>query len=93
MKDLGESYTGPVKYMSQRDAPLDIPLEVVKKLFVAMDQDMDDFISVDELLGYVRTNELSIETETVIEMFNHAASYRRVTQQSQLQNPLAIEEI
>jgi len=54
---------------------------------------MDDFIAIDELLNYVRINEIQIETSTVIDMFNHAASFRRVTQQSQLQNPLSIEEI
>jgi hypothetical protein len=49
MKDLGEEYHGPSKYLNQRDAPLEIPPEVVKKLFQAMDQDLDDRISVQEL--------------------------------------------
>ena len=47
MKSLvpGQDYFGPPKYLSQRDAPLDIPPEVVKKLFSAMDVDMDDKIT------------------------------------------------
>jgi hypothetical protein len=37
MKDLGSSYEGPAKYLTQRDAPLEVPFEVIKKLFLAMD--------------------------------------------------------
>lgn len=37
MKDLGDSYQGPPKYLSQRDAPLEIPIEVIKSLFCAVD--------------------------------------------------------
>jgi len=44
-----------------------------------MDQDLDDKVSLDELLNYVKLNEIAISTDTVIEMFNHAASFRRVT--------------
>ena len=36
MKDLGPYYNGPPKYLSQRDAPLEIPVEVVKNLFCAI---------------------------------------------------------
>ena len=46
MKDLGSSYRGPPKYLSQRDAPLEIPIEVVKSLFCAMDEDIDDRVSL-----------------------------------------------
>jgi hypothetical protein len=37
MKDVGPDYTGPPKYLNQKDAPLEIPLEVVKRLFEAVD--------------------------------------------------------
>lgn len=37
MKELGDSYEGPAKYLNQRNAPLEIPVDVVKKLFIAMD--------------------------------------------------------
>ena len=33
IKALGSSYTGPPKYLKQRDAPLEIPPEVVRRLF------------------------------------------------------------
>ena len=49
MKDLGPYYQGPPKYLTQRDAPLEIPLEVVKNLFCAMDADIDDRVSLNEL--------------------------------------------
>jgi hypothetical protein len=45
MKDLGSSYSGPPKYLQQRDAPLEIPQEIIRKLFFLMDTDMDDKIS------------------------------------------------
>jgi len=44
---------------------------------------MDDKVSLDELIMYIKTNEISIELEKIIEMFNHATSVRRVTQASQ----------
>lgn len=93
MQEIADSYDGPRKYLTQRDAPLDIPYDVVKKLFIAMDQDMDDKVSLDELVNYIRQNELSISIETAIEMFNDAVSTRRVVLDRQYQEPLEIEEI
>ena len=46
MKDLSATYTGPSKYLTQKDAPLEVPIDVVKKLFIAMDQDTDDKVSL-----------------------------------------------
>ena len=37
MDEIRQNYTGPPKYMSQRDAPMEIPPEVVRNLFLAMD--------------------------------------------------------
>ena len=47
MKELGSTFSGPPKYLNQRDAPLEIPIEVVKNLFMAVDIDMDDRISIE----------------------------------------------
>jgi Ca2+-binding EF-hand superfamily protein len=69
MKDLGDEYQGPSKYLSQRDAPLEIPPEVVKKLFQAMDQDLDDRISLQELFNYVSLSGVPIPEQTVVEIF------------------------
>jgi hypothetical protein len=34
---MGPDYDGPPKYLNQRDSPLEIPPEVVKNLFLAVD--------------------------------------------------------
>jgi len=93
MKDLGSSYAGPPKYLSQRDSPLEIPLEVVRKLFLAMDADMDDKISITELKDYIARFELAIDESTAEQMYMEAASKRAVTHEHQRTAPLTIEEI
>lgn len=93
MKDLGGEYTGPPKYLVQRDAPLEIPFEVVKNLFMTMDQDMDDKISMHELTGYVQKQEIAIDLKIVEEMFWEAASKRAVTHEHQRIASLTIDEI
>ena len=76
MKELGDEYEGPRKYLNQRDAPLEIPPEVVKKLFMTMDIDMDDRIDLQELINYVKISGVPIPEETVVQMFYEAASQR-----------------
>lgn len=93
MKEIAENYEGPRKYLTQRDAPLEIPIDVIKRLFVAMDQDLDDKVSLDELIKYIKDNEVAISVSTAIDMFNDAASVRRVVLKKQYQNPLEIEEV
>ena len=44
-----------------------------------MDLDLDDRVSLDELINYIKTNEVVIAIDTVIDMFNDAAKIRRVT--------------
>jgi hypothetical protein len=53
IKALGSSYAGPPKYLRQRDAPLEIPPEVVRRLFQLMDLDLDDKVSLTELNNYI----------------------------------------
>lgn len=93
IKELGDSYQGPKKYLSQRDAPLEIPFDVVQRLFLAMDQDLDDKVSMDELKNYIRQHEINIEDNIIEDMFRDAASVRRVVNDKQYNNPLEIEEI
>ena len=47
MKELRESgnFTCPPKYLNQRDMPLEIPMECVRKMCDAIDKDFDDRIS------------------------------------------------
>lgn len=42
-------FTGPLKYLNQRDAPLEIPHDIVKSFFVACDTGFDDRVSLEEL--------------------------------------------
>lgn len=93
MKDLGDNYDGPPKYLNQRDAPLEIPYEVIKKLFVAMDEDLDDMITLEEFMRYIKKHELAIPKEVAVDMYHEATSKRSVIHKEQLDEPLKIEEI
>jgi len=50
-------------------------------------------VSLDELINYCKQKEVNIPIETVIDMFNHAAKYRKVTNSKQYNDPLNIKEI
>ena len=93
MRELGPEYEGPPKYLNQRDAPLEIPVDVIKSLFLLMDQDMDDKISMTELLAYVRTSEIPIEEDIVYAMFQDASKNRAIIHEQQWHAPLTFEEI
>ena len=93
MRELGPSYQGPPKYLTQRDAPLEIPIEVIKNLFCAMDQDIDDRVSLQELRNYIETTGVPIESSIAEEMFVDASSQRPIIHESQKYAGLTIEEI
>ena len=93
MKDLGDSYQGPPKYLSQRDAPLEIPIEVVKDLFCAMDEDIDDRVTTFELKNYIAKTGVPIEEHLADEMFEDATKNRPVIHLAQKNQGLTIEEI
>ena len=79
--------------MSQRDAPLDIPVEVVEKLFMAIDVDLDDRVSIDELHGYVKLSGVPLEEDVVDEMFLEASKNRAIIHEAQKHLGLTFEEI
>jgi hypothetical protein len=54
MKTLGNTFTGPPKYLNQRDSPLEIPIEVVKNLFMQIDTNIDDRLTIDEISNYAQ---------------------------------------
>ena len=93
IQGLGSSYTGPPKYLRQRDAPLEIPPEVVRRLFQLMDLDLDDKVSLTELINYIQQQGLAISTEKAQEMFEEAASKRIITHEHQRSAPLSFDEI
>ena len=51
----------------------------MRKLFLAMDVDMDDKISKSELKNYIVRFELAIDEGTAEAMYAEAASHRAVT--------------
>lgn len=49
IEEIVKDYDGPSKYLNQRDAPLAIPNEIIKKLFDAMDYNINNRVSLDEV--------------------------------------------
>ena len=72
---------------------MEIPQEIIRKLFTLMDNDMDDKVSIDELIYYVEQSGVPIPQEIVWQMFRDAASKRNVVHQEQFEMPLTFEEI
>ena len=71
-----EGYSGPLKYLHQRDAPLEVPPEVTKRLFDAIDLDIDDRITLEELENYVEATQVPIENHIIVGMFEDAIKGR-----------------
>jgi hypothetical protein len=73
MKEIKESgsYTGPRKYLKQRDQPLEIPMDCVRRLCDAIDKTFDEKISFQEMQAYVEENrtQLPIDDEILHQMF------------------------
>lgn len=93
IKNLGGTYTGPPKYLNQRDSPLEIPIEVIKNLVLAVDLDMDDRVSVDELKTYAKSKYLPFEESVIEDMFKEATLGRGVVHEKQMYMPLTLEEV
>lgn len=72
------SYTGPPKYLSQRNQPLEIPLDCVRKLCDVIDTTFNERIELWELEKYQEANKVKLPFEEGIinEMFKEAASGR-----------------
>ena len=51
MKDIAASgnFSCPKKYLNQRDQPLEVPMECIRKLCDHMDTDFDDRIELQEM--------------------------------------------
>lgn len=95
MKELRESgnYSCPPKYLNQRDTPLEIPIECVRKLCDAMDTDFDDRVSLQELKDYVALKELPFEVGVEEKMFEDAIRGRGYINEEQRTRPLTHEEV
>jgi len=95
MGDLAASgnYSCPRKYLQQRDQPLEVPMDCIRKLCDHIDQDFDDKITLDELAGYVKTKELPIEESVVDAMYADAIKGRGFVSEAQRLAPLNHDEI
>lgn len=93
MKSLGDLYEGPPKYLNQRNSPLEIPSECVKKLFDKIDISMDDRLEVYEIYEYAQKLNLPLKLETVEEMFAEAAAGRGKVSKTGGNRPLIMEEV
>lgn len=53
IEEIAKDYDGPSKYLNQRDAPLAIPPDIIKKLFDSMDYNINNRVTLEELLEYI----------------------------------------
>ena len=95
MKDLAASgnFSCPKKYMNQRDTPLEIPMDCIRKLCDQIDLDFDDRIDQSEVLDFIHRKELPIEDSVVHEMFMDAIKGRGFVNEKQRAAPLTHEEV
>lgn len=70
------NYTGPPKYLKQRDQPLEIPIECIRKLADQIDTSMDERCEIEEIEDFVRRREIPFEEGIIPKMFAEAASGR-----------------
>ena len=95
MKELRESgnFSCPPKYLDQRDAALEIPIECVRKLCDAVDTDFDDKVSEQELREYIKKHDLPFEADVPSRLFNEAIQGRGYVNEKQRTAPLSHEEV
>ena len=93
VKDLGDSYTGPPKYLKQRDQPLEIPMDCIRKLADNIDTSMDERCDLPEIIDFVARRQLPFEDGIVTKMFHEAASGRGYITDKQMNGPLTHNEI
>ena len=95
MKDLAASgnFSCPRKYMQQRDQPLEVPMECIRKLCDHIDTDFDDRVTMEELQDYVHRKELPIDDQTIEAMYNDCIKGRGFVNEAQRTAPLSHEEV
>lgn len=93
MREIAQDYLGPPKYLNQRDAALEVPYECVKRLFEAVDIDMDDRLSLEEIQNYVEVTRIPIDEAIVSQMFHDAIAGRAYVNDEQRMKGLTIDEV
>jgi hypothetical protein len=75
MKDV-EMYTGPTKYLRQRNQPLEIPMDCIRKLADVIDTSFDERCDLSEIKDYVSRKDIPFEDGIVDKMYEEACSGR-----------------
>lgn len=83
----------PSKYDNLRKPPQEVPIDVIKKLFLTMDSDLDDRISASEIKKHMKKVKLTLEEGIADALFNEIAERRAVVHEKQKSEPLDFEEI
>lgn len=66
---------------------------LLNKLFLTIDQDIDDRISAEEIRNYIRKIKLTIEDTVADELFHEWADRRVVVHAKQKDLPLTFDEV
>ena len=83
----------PSKYDHMRRPPQEVPHDIIKKLFLTIDQDLDDRISVQEIKRYMKKVKLSLEDDIADALFKEITDRRSVVHERQRNLPLTLEEV
>ncbi len=90
---MAGTYTGAPKYLKQRDQPLEIPIDCIRRLADAVDTTFDERCSLQELKNYVKLKQLPFEEGAVDRMFEDAIQGRGYITEQQRTGPLRHDEI
>ena len=83
----------PHKYDNIRKPPQEVPQDVIKKLFLAIDQDLDDRITAYEIKKYMKRVRLSLGDEIADQLIKEITDRRSVIHERQRHLPIAFEEV
>lgn len=93
MKEIADTYSGPPKYLKQRDQPLEIPMDCIRKLCDAIDSSYDERCDLWELKAFIEKKELPFGEDLAKQMFLEASSGRGFITHKQMNGGLTHEEI
>ena len=84
----------PPKYNTQRDPIPEIARECVEKLFMAIDNDIDGYVSYNELLEFVKKVKIDTFPPAMVDKVYHEITQRRgIVHKEQFEAPLTFDEI
>lgn len=93
MNEIQQEFKGAPKYLQQKDSPLEIPADIVKQFFLACDQDLDDLLSIDELVTYAKKHQLPLSEDTIADMYYEITGGRVVISEKSRHTPITLDEV